>query len=247
MRTSSSTGTAREERRMEASRDLPQVLDRALQLVERALDERDQPAVARDLGLERTQGEERGREPLLGAVVKVALEPAALAVASPNEPEPRGLELLELRDEVAMEPVALHRDAEHRQERRGELRRLQQPRSMDQQADPACLVLDRGGDLAAPRSRRLGLAVDPDVAVAFPVPPVHAETRVLEDLAQGALHLRGRREVGDRIEDAPDRLEPVHLDHSGVVVARRPGVAKLRPATGARCAPPSEASTSAAT
>ena len=58
---------------MEASRDLPQVLDRALQLVERAFDERRQPAVACDLGLERAQGEQRRREPLLRAVVEVAL------------------------------------------------------------------------------------------------------------------------------------------------------------------------------
>ena len=38
---------------MEASRDLPQVVDRALELVERAFDERRQPAVACDLGLQR--------------------------------------------------------------------------------------------------------------------------------------------------------------------------------------------------
>ena len=79
----------------------------------------------------------------------------------------------------------------------------------------------------ASRLRCLRVAVDPDVAVALPVPPVHAQARVFEDLAQRALHLRGRREVGNRVEDAPDRVEPgVGFDHTGMVVPRARSVAK---------------------
>jgi hypothetical protein len=226
MRTSSSTGTA--------ARDLAQVVDRALQLVERTLDERRQPAVARDLGLERPERQERGREALLGAVVQVALEPPALAVARADEPEARRLELLELCDEVAMEPVALHRAAPHRQERGRELGRLEQLRVVHEHPDAPRLVRDGRGDLARVRPRLLRVAADPHVAVPLPVPPVDPHPGVVEDLPERVLHLGRRREIGDRIEDAPNRLEPGRrVRHQGVVVARPHASAKRSTATGA--------------
>src|SRR6185503_16856064 len=70
------------------------------------------------------------------------------------------------------------------------------------------LVPDPGRHGAGPTTRLGGRAVDVDVALELPVPPVDLELRVVEDLAKRRLHLPGCCQVGDRLEDLPDRVEP---------------------------------------
>ena len=214
---------AREERRMQAARELAEILDRPLELRERAVDERLELRVARGLLAERAKREQRCGEALLGAVVQVPLEAPPLLVAGAHDPQARRPELLELRDEIAMEAVPLHRDADHRDERAEELRCLEQAAAMQHRADLPRRVLDRGHHRAGDRRRLRDETADVDVAPALPVPPVEMEARVVEDLPKRRLHLTRRREVRDRAEDAPDRVQPGICPAHPTVVARRPG------------------------
>ena len=74
--------------------------------------------------------------------MEIALQAPSLLVAGADDPATRGAELVELAHEVAVEPVALHRDPEHRDEGTRELRRLEQPGPVEERADLPTLVLD---------------------------------------------------------------------------------------------------------
>ena len=193
---------------MQTACELAEILDRALELGERPVDERLELGVPGGPLAEPAQREQRDGEPLLGAVVQVPLETAALLIACAHDPQSRRPELLELRDEVAVEPVTLHRDADHGNERPEELRCLQEAPTMQHRADLSRRVLDRGDHRPGNRCRLRDDTVDVDVPAALPVPPVEVEARVVEDLPERRLHLARGREVGNRAEDAPDRVQP---------------------------------------
>jgi hypothetical protein len=79
---------AREERRVQAARELAEVVDRPFELAERAVREWSELRVTPDALREHPERNERCRQPLLGAVVQVALEAAPLLVGGPHDPEP---------------------------------------------------------------------------------------------------------------------------------------------------------------
>ena len=165
---------------MEPARQLTQVLDRRLELLAGAPGDRREHLVVREPLLDGAHPEQRDHEPLLGAVVQVPLEPPSLGLTRLHQPLPRGVELVDLRVQVAVEPVTLHRDPHHGHEDREELRPLEQPRVVRDQPDLAALVLDRGDRPPGPLDRH-GRAQHVDVAQALPVPPEDLEPLVLED------------------------------------------------------------------
>ena len=73
---------------MQAACQLAEVGDRPLELGERTVHERHELLVPCGLLAEHPEREQRRREPLLGAVVQVALEAAPLLVGGPHDPEP---------------------------------------------------------------------------------------------------------------------------------------------------------------
>ncbi len=98
---------------MDAARELAQLLERTLQLGRRGLEE---PGRGGRIGVElapRHAELQRERdEPLLSAVVQVALQPAPLTHRHLDEPRSRRLELLDARAELGLEVVAQAGDAE---------------------------------------------------------------------------------------------------------------------------------------
>ena len=95
---------------MDSPGELPQLLERLLELPMRGLE------LAGSLGVTvqpRTKQPEPQRErdePLLGAVVEVALESPARRVAGIDDARTRGAKLLELRAQLGVEPFVLERE-----------------------------------------------------------------------------------------------------------------------------------------
>src|SRR4051812_40394494 len=128
---------------MDAPRELAQLLERALQLGARGLEEpRARGRVGVELALREPELERQRDEPLLRAVVEVALEPPALAHRHLDEPGPRGLQLLDPRAQLGLEPLVLQ--LERRRGRRGadEARVVAQRRVVDDGADALGVALD---------------------------------------------------------------------------------------------------------
>ena len=78
------------------------------------------------LGDTRTNELERqskAEQPLLGAIVKVTLEPTSLVVPRPDDPRSRGAKLLELGAQLGVQPFVLEREP-HRRARSVEQRLL---------------------------------------------------------------------------------------------------------------------------
>ena len=61
--------------------------------------------------LEQSSGEHQGHEPLLGSVVEVPLDPAALGVPGLDDPRPRGLHLCELGPDLRLQPLVVDGEA----------------------------------------------------------------------------------------------------------------------------------------
>ena len=189
---------AGEKGRVQAACELAKILERALELGERTVDQRLELLVARSLLAQHAEREQRRGEPLLGAVVQVPLEAPPFLVPRPHDAQAGRPELLELRDEIAMEAVPLHRDADHGNERAEELRCLEEAPTVQHGADLPRRVLDRSDHGARDRRRLRDETADVDVAPPLPVPPVQMEARVVEDLPERGLHLARGREVGDQ-------------------------------------------------
>ena len=80
---------------MQAARELTELLERLGELLPRAPEDLDRSVdVGLEPGLREPQGEGKRREPLLGAVVEVALQPASRRVGGVDDPRPGGAELL---------------------------------------------------------------------------------------------------------------------------------------------------------
>ena len=97
-------------------------------------------SVVAELGAQQPQREREHDEPLLGAVVQVALEPAALGVAGFDGPGARRAELLELRARLRLQALVVEREAG------GGADLLEQPRIVEQ--------LGVGGRGRRPAARR---------------------------------------------------------------------------------------------
>ena len=102
--------------------------------------------------LARAAGQRQRDQPLLGAVVQVALEPAALVVGRLHDPRARGAQLLDLRPQLGVEPLVLERERGRCADRLGSAPVLVERSVVDDRADRLALALDRAGRPPAPRA-----------------------------------------------------------------------------------------------
>src|SRR4029453_419699 len=102
-----------EDHRVDAPGELAQLGDGQPQLLGRLVERRRQLPVGagRDLRAGDPEGERQIHQPLLGAVVQVALDPAALGVAELDDAGPGGADLLELGPDLGLEALVLDRQA----------------------------------------------------------------------------------------------------------------------------------------
>ena len=99
-----------EPRRPDAGGDRAQVGDRGRDLVDGGVERGlEHPRLARQRALQPAQHDAERDEPLLRAVVQVALDPAALLVAGLGDPRARGLDLGELQPQLDAQPGELDR------------------------------------------------------------------------------------------------------------------------------------------
>ena len=114
-------------RRVDPLRQLAQLLERGSQLGIR-LGQQLAGAVRlrAELISDELQREAEAEQPLLGAVVQIALEPAPLLVAGRDDPRARGTQLHQLRAQLRLQPLVLERQPCRR------ARRLEQPRPLEQ-------------------------------------------------------------------------------------------------------------------
>src|SRR3954447_9803120 len=108
---------------MDAARELAQLLQRALQLAARCVEEpRRRGRVAVELALREAELERQRDQPLLRAVVEIALEPAALAHRHLDQPGPRALQPPPPRAQLGLEPLVLELERRRRGRRADEAR-----------------------------------------------------------------------------------------------------------------------------
>ena len=103
----------------------------------------------RDLGAGDPEGEREVDQPLLGAVVEVALDPAALGVAELHDPGPGGADLLELGPDLGLEALVLDRQAGGGGDRLDQLGLVVQGGVVDQGGDGVAVVAQDGDAAAA--------------------------------------------------------------------------------------------------
>ena len=96
--------------RVQAAGHGAQLLERGRDLAPRPLELSRRLGVVRQVPLEHAQLERERDEPLLGAVVEVALEPLALLLAGLDHARARALELLQLRLLLGLQAAVLERD-----------------------------------------------------------------------------------------------------------------------------------------
>src|SRR4029079_17918028 len=107
-------------------------------------------------------------EPLLGTVVEVALQAAALGVAGRNDPRARRPELAQLRPRLGTQALVVHRQPRRRPDLALQRATVECGRVVHDRSDRAPLTPDRGdGSPGAARGRGGGtaVAVDPGAAV----------------------------------------------------------------------------------
>ena len=133
---------------MDAGGELAQLLDRRARVGERAADElaRARPGSSCQRCSASCSSISSGHEPLLGAVVEVAAEPAALAVARLDDPRARLAQRLDARPQLDLEAVVLDRQRGGAG-RGGQQRRVVGERGVvDEHADAPPAVDELGGD-----------------------------------------------------------------------------------------------------
>ena len=114
----------------------------------------------RDLGAGDPEREREVDQALLGAVVQVALDPAALGVAELDDPGPGGADLLELGPDLGLEALVLDRQAGGGRDRLDQLGLVVQGGVVDQGGDGVAVVAQDGDAApAAGRGQLTGRAV----------------------------------------------------------------------------------------
>ena len=131
---------------MDAAGELAQLGERLRELRARLLEQLDRPR-----GPTRTRAGERERErqrdePLLRAVVEVALEPPPLDVGGLDEPEPGGAQLLEAGAQLGLQALVLEREAGGGDHRVDELGMVAERGVVHDRGDRPAGPLDGGGD-----------------------------------------------------------------------------------------------------
>ena len=134
--------------------ELPQLLQGRLRLVGRLGEQRSGGRVAVGLGLGAGEPEVvgEGQQALLGAVVQVAFQPAAFAVAGLDDADAGGAQLVELGERLGLQPFVLQRQPDGGAEL---TLQVGQRRGVGDNRDPAA-VANQGGDRAAGCGDRLG-------------------------------------------------------------------------------------------
>ena len=153
----------REDSRVDAVRELAQLLDRDLELVGRRREQLVDLGVCfrAELALRAPELERQRHEPLLRAVMEIALDPAALLVRRGDDARPRLLHRLELRPDLGMEARVHEREARRGGDRLDELRLLAQRRVVDEHGQRLALVLDPGHRARRARPREPRAPVPP--------------------------------------------------------------------------------------
>jgi hypothetical protein len=142
--------------RPHARGDRPQVGDRGRDLVDGGVERRvDRHRSARQRALDPAQHDAERDQPLLRAVVQVALDPAALGVAGLGDPRARGLDLGKLQPQLHAQPRELHRRRRRGDHRTQQVGPVAQRRVVQEQAELAVVAADHG-----PRAIVIGQRVE---------------------------------------------------------------------------------------
>ena len=124
-------------------------------------------------------------EPLLSAVVQVALQPAPLAHRHLDEPGPRRLELLDPRAELGLEALVLELQRRRGRRRAHEARVVAQRGVVDDGADALAVALDLGDRAAGAVGGELdAMALVGDVVAGRLAPVDELERRVAEGVRE---------------------------------------------------------------
>jgi hypothetical protein len=208
-------------RRVDSTGELAQFgkcsLDLSLRLVEQELRLR----VGR--WSEELEGHSDPEQPLLGAVVEVALEPAALLVARPHDPRSRLSDLGELHAELCVQALVLEREPRRRADRLEQRRLVEKDRIVDDRGQVGADVGDR--------SVIAGGEVDGTPGLVHPLlslgqPQCELQARVADRPRERVSHVAGTgaAQLDDEVADRPARPacdgEP---DEGGDCARQHPG------------------------
>jgi hypothetical protein len=122
---------------MDAVRELAQLGDRLTELCLGFVEARHELAilVGSELRAEEAQREREPDETLLGAVVEVALEPAALGITGLDDADTRGAEIGQLGARLGLEALVFEREARRRRDFLDELGVVEEAGSVQGQGD----------------------------------------------------------------------------------------------------------------
>ena len=148
--------------RVDAVSELPQLGDRLAELGLGLVEARGELAVlvASEPRAQEPQCQREADEPLLSAVVKVALEPPALGVARLDDAGARRAEILQLRARLGLQALVLEREARRRGDLLDELRIVEKVGPVEQERDGPAVANERrrgrpsrgAGSTARPRA-----------------------------------------------------------------------------------------------
>ena len=200
-----------EPRRPDARGDLPQVLDRAPDLVDRRVERRpEDPGLARERELQPPQDDPERHQPLLCPVVQVALEPPALLVPGLDDARSRLLDLRELDAHLDSQARDLDREARGGENAAEQVGAVEQRGRMQEDGDLLAAVLDlRHGAPVGARvaddargAAGIGLARrEPVEQLGAGIPQRSGE--------HGADLLRLTQPLADIVDERVDALQPV--------------------------------------
>ena len=145
-------------------------------------------------------------EPLLGAVMEVALDPPALEIPGLDDPCARGADLLELRFDLGRQPIVLDRQPHGAGNRGDQARLLEEDRVVDDRGLPDAVPLEHRDGLARAvfgQLHRLAGRIDEPILAGRPVG--HLQGGITERVGEGiaeAGRRRGLPQLDDEVRDA---------------------------------------------
>ena len=196
---------AGDDRGMDPAREVAQLGEREIDLALRDVQLRPRIRVGQ-AALEQLQVERQRHQPLLGAVVQVALEALALLLPLLDHPRTRAAHLLQARAQVDVQLRVLERDSGGSRHRGEQLRLVQQRPVVHQRSDMTALTVDQCRRLLSVAVRQ---ADEPPVEVSVrPVlrqPVGECRRRIVEgacdrrmQLGRSRLRPQGKDEIADR-------------------------------------------------
>jgi hypothetical protein len=176
-----------QDRRMDPARELAQLLERLVELLAHLDDVlRGCVGIGMDLRFDQTQVERDRDEPLLGAVMEIPLESAALGVAGRHDASARLAQIVHVRLQLGVEAAVLESQSGGRSHRLEQLGGVAKRRIVDDRRDPAALPVDHRRDLVAPFPGQLeGPPPDVDEAPGLGNPVREPQRRIAQRAAKG--------------------------------------------------------------